>query len=108
MLIAITRPPVLREPSASESGADDRIALIDFSGKILSVNENWLSFAEQSGATLNSVGPGANYLDVCCRASASSSGAREALRGIGAVLQGKLNSFTMNYFCDSSSAPACF
>jgi signal transduction histidine kinase len=103
MTIAITRPVMIPEIPAYASDSDDRIALIDPDGYIVGVNNKWLALAEQAGATLDRVGIGANYLDVCRQASSSCPDAREAFSGIRSVLKGKLQSFTMDYSCELRS-----
>jgi signal transduction histidine kinase len=103
MSTALARPLVTKELVAYTSATSDRIALIDSDGNIVSVNNNWTALAERFGASLNRVGPGANYLEVCRRAGGSSADAREALGGIRSVLKGKLQSFTMDYVCDLTS-----
>jgi signal transduction histidine kinase len=82
--------------------------LIDSGGNIVAVNDNWLALAKETGAALDRVGAGANYLDVCRHASVASADAREALEGIRTVLRGRLKSFTMDYSCDWASNPCYF
>ena len=92
----IERPLAIRDLSAYASACEDRIALIDSGGNIVGSNDNWMAFAEQFGPVQHT-GPGTNYLDVCQRASAYSEEAQEAIGGLRAVLNGKLQSFTMDY-----------
>ncbi len=102
MTIAMTRPSI-PDLTGCSSDSEDRIALIDSNGNIVGVNDKWLLLAEQTGARVNGVGPGVNYLDVCRRAGSSCADAREALAGIQAVLKGKLHFFTMDYSDNSPS-----
>src|SRR5262245_25683187 len=81
-----------------------RIALIDSKGKIVSVNQAWIAFAEKSGVSLKQVGPGVNYLEVCRQARGAAS--RKALAGILAVLNGNVPSFVMDYACDTPAGRA--
>src|SRR5215831_10498632 len=96
----IERPLAARDLGAYASASEDRIALIDSGGNIVGSNDIGMAFAGQFGP-LQHTGPGTNYLDVYQRASASSEKAQEAIGGIRAVLDGKLQSFTMDYSDDS-------
>lgn len=77
------------------------IAVVDREGKIVSVNQAWEHFAEENGATDRSgVAVGANYLEVCRRASASGSAeAQKAMEGLQDVLAGRAERFTIEYGC---------
>src|SRR5262249_39267166 len=70
-------------------------------------NEAWMALAEETGTEPHLVGPGVNYFQVC-RAGGALGDAREALRGIRAVLSGKLQSFSMDYSCLTPSGRAHF
>lgn len=96
MTLSVLHSPTTPDLPVYTSVTEDRIALIDAQGNIVGVNDQWLSLAEQYDA-LESTGPGANYLDVCRRASTSCTDARDALTGIRAVIRGELRSFTMDY-----------
>jgi signal transduction histidine kinase len=105
--LAPTRDGVL---PTSSLGTPSRIALIDSIGNIVAVNKDWMTFAQQMGASLNRVSPGANYLDVCRQATASASSApsQRALVGIQRVLKGELSVFAMDYSCETPSGLAHF
>ncbi len=106
---AVAGPTVARELVTQVPIVRDRIALIDSHGNIVAVNNNWMALAEETGAALNRVGPGVNYLEVCRQASGSSAAdAREALSGILAVLKEKVQSFTMDYACHTRAGQAYF
>jgi len=79
------------------------IAVIDRQGGIIAVNHAWAEFARNNDADGSpSVTVGANYCDVCRRASAGKdSTAARALHGIEAVLNGTSEQFTMEYPCHS-------
>ena len=47
----------------------EHTALVDRSGAIVAVNKAWKRFAKDNGAELSKVSEGANYLDVCERAT---------------------------------------
>ncbi len=82
------------------------IAVIDAQGDIVTVNRPWLGFAIENGpgpgVPARHTEVGVNYLDIC-RASVgpSSEGAREAMLGIQAVLEGRRSFYTQEYPCHS-------
>jgi signal transduction histidine kinase len=92
----------------SDSHIPCRIALVNAQGNIVAVNSDWLLLAKQTGANLNRVGPGANYLEVCRHAKESSVTSRKALAGIEAVLKGKTRFFSMDYEDRAPSGLAYF
>ncbi len=83
-----------------------RLALIDSQGTIVAVNKDWIALAQKTGASLNRVGPGANYFEVCRKAADAD--AHRALNGIRAVLTQRARSFAMDYACPTSSGTASF
>src|SRR5262245_43393229 len=85
-----------------------RMALIDSRGNIVAVNKDWVLLAEETGTSLNRVGPGVNYLEICRKASGSSRLSRRALTGIQAVLKEETSSFDMDYACQTPFGPAYF
>ena len=94
--------------SALPPSLPHRLALIDSDGNIIAVNSEWKALAKETGAPLNSVGPGTNYLEVCRQASIVCADSRTALRGIENVLKQRASSFAMDYRCPTPSGPACF
>ena len=86
------------------------IAVIDRDGAILSVNQAWTEFAcGNAGSDAASVKVGANYLDVCRRASAANAeDADQALAGIESVLAGSSQQFNMEYACHSPTEKRWF
>jgi signal transduction histidine kinase len=96
------------ESNNSRPTVTRRIALIDAQGNIVAVNQDWMTFAEVTGAPLGRVGPGVNYLEVCRHAEGSSADSRKALVGISDVLKQKTSSFAMDYACDTPAGPAYF
>jgi PAS domain S-box-containing protein len=86
------------------------IAVLDSNGMIQAINEEWRRFAEANGdPPAWSIGIGANYLDVCSRASGhGSADAEKALAGIQDVLARKLQAFRMQYPCDSATEKRWF
>jgi signal transduction histidine kinase len=92
----------------STSAVPHRLALIDAQGTIVAVNKEWTALAQKMGASLNRVGPGANYFEVCRRATDSSADSHRALNGIHSVLTQRAPSFAMDYACPTSSGTANF
>ncbi|MHC1792087.1 PAS domain S-box protein [Solidesulfovibrio sp.] len=85
-------------------GLSAHIALLDDQGTILLTNKGWQEFAQQNGTTATTVSEGVNYLRVCDLASGNN--AQEAPRfaeGIRSVLEGKSETFTMEYPCNSTT-----
>ncbi len=108
MIIADHSPPLFLQTHDSRPGIANRIALIDSRGYIVAVNRDWMVLAEQTGAALDRVRAGVNYLDVCRQASSSSAACRQALNGIQAVLKEKTSHFAMDYDCDTPLGVAYF
>jgi PAS domain S-box-containing protein len=76
---------------------------VDARGTIRAVNQAWEDFAVQNGAPDTSlVSVGANYLEVCRRATrAGNQVAEHALNAIESVLEGTKHHFVMDYECSS-------
>lgn len=94
------KPPSRKEKSLSAAS----VAMLDQAGTITAVDEAWLRFARENGAegSLSAVGVGANYLEVCRRATGDfAENAQVALRGLQAVLAGRETIFTLEYPCPS-------
>lgn len=78
------------------------IAILDEKGIILAVNAAWRRFAQNNGFSGAGAGLGANYLDVCTRATGQNAEeAPQVLRGIQEVLQGQKEEFYLEYPCHS-------
>lgn len=80
------------------------IAVLDSNGTIIVVNEPWQHFAHENrcfGTFTSDVG--INYLEVCKAGSISrdDEGARSAFIGISKVLQGDIDTFSLEYPCHS-------
>jgi hypothetical protein len=78
-------------------------AIVDNTGTIVAVNKAWKRFAEDNGAAdLSKVSEGANYLDVCERATGEQSPyARSFGEGLRSVLCSREERFAMEYPCHS-------
>jgi PAS domain-containing protein len=86
------------------------IAVLDWEGSILAVDELWMEFAAQNSAAESpDVAAVANYLEVCRRAAVSNDElAIQVLAGIEAVLQGASERFTMEYPCHAPTEKRWF
>lgn len=89
---------------------DSHIAVIDESGSIIAVNDNWKFFAMQNGeVTLDRTGVGSNYFNVCLNSSNNGEKfADEALQGMKNVMDEKLKYFYMEYPCHSPTKQRWF
>lgn len=84
------------------NGLSANIALINASGEIVLVNHAWRKFASGNGMPQEFVSEGANYLYVCEAACAEAAQeARSFALGMQDVLDGRLDSFAMEYGCHS-------
>ena len=84
------------------NGLSANIALINAEGNIVLVNHAWRNFASGNGISHEIVSEGANYLNVCegvCAENAHE--AQSFSQGMRDVLDGKLDSFVMEYGCHS-------
>ncbi len=92
------------------SSMKDHIAVLDKAGHILSVNSSWFEFARKNDvSSLELVGEGVDYLEVCRRASKDlDETAQQALGGIKAVLDGSQEYFELEYPCHSPSMKRWF
>jgi diguanylate cyclase (GGDEF)-like protein/PAS domain S-box-containing protein len=82
------------------------IVVLDRKGLIRAVNERWRRFALENAGDAGTPAPrtevGADYLAICeADTEPSSHSGLEASRGIRAVLDGNLDSFSLEYPCDS-------
>lgn len=78
------------------------IAILDTTGKIVTVNAAWKRFAAENGADATVIGgTGVDYLAVCREAEASGDmSAGLAAEGIASVLCGREHQFSIEYPCD--------
>jgi len=87
-------------------GLTFHITILDAAGNILAVNDAWRTFAEANGcccptpAGLCSAYAGQNYLQVCEQVQGKDSAeAMQVAEGIGRVLRGEREFFTLEYPC---------
>ena len=81
----------------------EQIAVLDPTGRITLVNESWIRFAQENGATPGSSwGPGTAYLEVCDGARGpDETMAKFAAQGLRDVLDRRVEAFTYEYPCHS-------
>jgi len=78
------------------------ICLLDPSGKILEVNNEWKQFAAGNDYIGINFGVGSNYIETCDKATGDcSAGAKQAADICRAVLAGESSGFEMEYPCNS-------
>lgn len=96
-------------PLAILNALSSPVALLDSSGVIRSVNNEWRRFAEIHGLRSPDAGVGENYLDVCEHAQGEGAeGASEVAAGIRAVLGGQSAEFSLEYPCRSAAGSHWF
>ncbi len=85
------------------------IAVLDTDGIITAVNYRWKDFAQKNGVFSTTAFVGENYLAECkASCDRGDKDARAAFIGIDSVLQGRQDSFTMEYPCHSPSEKLWF
>ncbi|MBK1646320.1 chemotaxis protein CheR [Thiocapsa imhoffii] len=88
----------------------EHVAVLDSNGVISLVNRAWREFAIANGdPELRSTGVGTNYLTVCnLGPGCDSPGATTALDGIRSILDGRQETFSMEYPCHSATEKRWF
>ncbi len=86
------------------------IAVLDARGIVVAVNEAWIRFARENGATDERSFLGTDYLSVCERALASGhdDALAEMTAKLRALLQGEGDQVSMEYPCDSPAGRRWF
>jgi PAS domain-containing protein len=98
----LLRLRAVEEQEASLDELPEHTAIVDRLGNIVAVNKAWKRFAEDNGADLSKVSEGANYLDVCERATGEHSQYAQSFgEGLRSVLSGREERFAMEYPCHS-------
>ncbi len=90
--------------SAILASLSSNVAVLDRDGRIITVNDGWVRFARDNGASADAiVGVGSSYFDICKIATGMSAGhADEATVGIRAVLDRSRTALTLEYPCRAS------
>ena len=85
------------------------IALVDWEGMIVSVNEAWRGFAREGDLDPAVCSTGCNYLTTCDEAvGRGSADGWEMAAGMRGVLSGRLHTFSMEYPCHSPTEQRWF
>ena len=72
---------------------EHHITVLDENGEIVAINHSWRDFALRNDGDLPALDVGANYLDVCRRASLAAPEAEGMLRALESILAGKSDYF---------------
>jgi signal transduction histidine kinase len=95
--------------SAILASLSSSVAVLDFQGRVVAVNENWTRFACEHGTWDAQAGLGVSYLEACrAAARAGVAHAAEVLEGIEAVLDRRRPSFLLEYARDASVGDTWF
>ncbi len=87
----------------------DATAVVDATGRIVSVNHAWRMFATDNGGRPETTGVGVDYLAVCSRAAkAGSTDAVTVADGLRAVLAGETGHSELEYPCPSPAVGRWF
>jgi len=82
------------------------VALLDATGRVVTVNAAWRSFADANGLAIPDGGLGLDYIDVCARIAGKDEAARSRIaHGIQGVLAGKRDRFTCDFPCRLPGEP---
>lgn len=79
----------------------DQICLLDESGVIIYINDEWESFAEKNGGDLSILGVGSNYIQI-------SEGNEKVYKGLQSIINGKIDYFDHEYPCHSPNVKRWF
>ncbi|MBK1721340.1 CBS domain-containing protein [Thiocystis violacea] len=91
-----------RLAQATLDSLTEHLAILDETGKILTVNRAWRSFAQANPPLSANVCEGANYLEVCEQAvGPNSEEVPSVVAGIRAILNGEQDDFALEYPCHS-------
>jgi signal transduction histidine kinase len=98
-----------RTPQGILDGLTAHICVLDANGMIVAVNRAWRDFAAANLPPAAKADVGADYFAVCEAVTGEEAVmAREAVRGLRAVLQGELPDFSFEYPCHSPETQRWF
>jgi PAS domain S-box-containing protein len=98
-----------RFATSTVNALDANIAILNESGKIISVNTAWRRFANENAVDPLSVFEGMNYLTVCDSAAGENAeGAAEFAAGIRNVIKGERELYSQEYPCHSPDTKQWF
>lgn len=103
------RPTIAYSEALSQSVLNSlsaHIAILDGDGIILETNRTWRKYGIANGMPPDYTGIGENYLHICDAATdASSIHARQAAAGIRDVLEGRADTYLLDYPCHGPEGP---
>lgn len=101
---ALDGPAQTLIPASLLDALPANLVLIDHEGTIIAVNEPWRAFASEHGMSGQDAGVGRNYADVGKAGKGpDAASVHAAAAGVQAVLAGEIESFSLEYSCQSSS-----
>ncbi len=103
-----TEEPGLASSQSILDSIGDTVVVLDANGVIVAKNAAWDRFCRENGGGGKSVDLGANYLEACRGALEESSHAGEVLEGVGSLLEGRSEVFTLEYPCHSGTEERWF
>lgn len=97
------------QPSAGDvlNALTARIAVLDRDGRIVLINDAWRRFANENGAPSGAF-LGVNYLAVCEQSCATDPTAEESFTSLQALIGGAIESFSLEYPCNSPTEERWF
>lgn len=78
---------------------EQHIAVLDDSGEIVAINRSWRDFALNNDGDISAMDIGANYLEVCRRASPVAPEAAQMLEALEDILAGNSEQYQQEYPC---------
>ena len=103
------RKRLTEQQSAILNALPAHICLLDNTGEILEVNNDWKQFALGNGYSGTNYGVGSNYVETCENATGDcAEGAKQVGESCRAVLSGELSQFEMEYPCHSPNEKRWF
>ncbi|HYN24550.1 MAG TPA: PAS domain S-box protein, partial [Pyrinomonadaceae bacterium] len=88
-----------RFAKATLDALSEHIAVLDAEGAIVFVNRAWREFAAANSSHPEGLTEGANYFDVCLRATGEDDDARGFAEGLRSVISGHVDIFSLEYPC---------
>jgi diguanylate cyclase (GGDEF)-like protein len=86
----------------------DHVAIIEKSGVIVETNTAWNDYARQNGGSVEAVGAGKNYLDICRQAQDEDTDSAQIYQGLNDIVDRQIAEFSLVYPCHSPDRPRWF
>lgn len=86
----------------------DHVAIIEKSGVIVETNAAWNDYARHNGGSVEAVGTGTNYLDVCRQAQDEDPDTVKIYQGLNDIIDQQIPQFSLVYPCHSPAQPRWF